>query len=48
MAGLPLVTTEGWDAMSNVIYPMSLVTRYRRKADETRRHAALMRQTDLR
>jgi hypothetical protein len=34
--------------MSNVIYPMSLVCRYRTKAEEKRRHAALMGKSDLR
>jgi hypothetical protein len=33
--------------MSNVIYPMSLIAPYRRKADEWRRHASLMHKSDL-
>ena len=37
----------GTGAMSNVIYPMSLVCRYRTKAEEKRRHAALMGKSDL-
>jgi hypothetical protein len=33
--------------MSNVIYPMSLIDRYRRRADEWRRRASLTSKSDL-